>query len=874
MKNLDKNYNPSAFEERIYKQWTEQGLFTPKADENKKPFTIVLPPPNITGQLHIGHAQTFTYPDILIRWRRMQGYAALWLPGTDHASIATEAKVVEQMKAEGITKADIGREKFLERLWQWKDKYGGIITQQLRKMGFSLDWSRERFTMDEGCSKAVRKVFLDLYEQGKIYHGERIINWCPKCRTSISDIECEYEEEAGHFWHILYPFADENEEGGIRIATTRPETLLGDTAVAVNPNDARYTHLIGKAVKLPLTDRVIPIIADEYVDMAFGTGAVKITPAHDPNDFEVGNRHNLPLIHMMNSDATISSVGGKYAGTDRYAARKQMVADLDAAGLLIKVEDHAHNVGHCQRCGTIVEPTASKQWFVRMEELAKPAADAVREKKIAMIPSRFEGIYLNWMDNIRDWCISRQLWWGHRIPAYYCQNPYCKAEIVCDPAPEKCPHCGGAVVQDEDTLDTWFSSALWPFSTLGWTGEKEQTEDYKYFYPTDVMITAGDIIFFWVARMIFSGMAYTGKIPFHTVMYAGIVRDEQGRKMSKSLDNGVDPLDIIAEYGADALRFTLMTGTSPGNDQRWSEKKLLAARNFANKLWNAARYVLMNLPDGCEPSELKNNQLKPEDKWLLFELNQTIKDVTRLLEQFEIGVAADKISDFIRDIYCDWYVELSKPRIYSGDIAPLNILLSVLKQALLLLHPFMPFITEEIYQTLPGTAQSIMIEKWPETQDEWDYAAEHAEFNRVVEGIRALRSLRVQNDIRQNAKVDVEIETAYEELFTEAIPFFEKLGGAQSVRVLRSADSKGKAVAVTDSARIFLAADAKEEQARLKKEQIAVQKDIDFLSKKLNNPGFLAKAPEKQVQAERQKLDSSNEKMKKILDSLGEIEGD
>jgi valyl-tRNA synthetase len=871
MKNLATKYNPSDFEERIYKQWVDRGLFTPEIDESKKPFTIVLPPPNITGQLHIGHAQTFTYPDILIRWRRMQGYAALWLPGTDHASIATEAKVVEQMKTEGITKADIGREKFLERLWLWKDKYGGIITQQMRKMGFSLDWSRERFTMDEGCSKAVRKVFMDLYEQGKIYHGERIINWCPKCKTSISDIECEYEEEAGHFWHILYPFEDEGMSGGIEIATTRPETLLGDVAVAVNPNDERYTHLIGKTVKLPLTDRIIPIIADEYVDMAFGTGAVKITPAHDPNDFEVGNRHHLPLIHMMNNDATISSVGGKYAGMDRYAARKAMVADLQAAGLLIKVEDHAHNVGHCQRCKTIVEPTASKQWFVRMEELAKPAADVVREKKIAMIPSRFEGIYLNWMDNIRDWCISRQLWWGHRIPAYYCQNPDCKAEIVCDPAPEHCPHCGGAVVQDEDTLDTWFSSALWPFSTLGWEGEKEQTADYKYFYPTDVMITAGDIIFFWVARMIFSGMAYTGQIPFHTVMYAGIVRDEQGRKMSKSLDNGVDPLDIIAEYGADALRFTLMTGTSPGNDQRWSEKKLLAARNFANKLWNAARYVLMNLPEDFAASELKQEELKPEDKWLLFELNRTVKDVTRLLEQYEIGVAADKISDFIRDIYCDWYVELSKPRIYSGDKTPLNMLLLALKQALLLLHPFMPFITEEIYQNLPGTKQSIMIEKWPEVKAEWDYSSEHAEFNRIVEGIRALRSLRAQKNIQQNAKIDVEIETEYTGLFTEAIPFFEKLGGAQRVRVSGSVDSANKAVAVTDSARIFLVADAKEEQARLKKEQAAVQKDIDFLSKKLNNPGFLAKAPAAQVEAERAKMRSAEEKMKKILESLGEI---
>ncbi len=875
-KELSKTYNPKEFEERIYKNWEESGYFHAEIDPKKKPYTIVMPPPNITGQLHLGHAFDSTLQDILIRWRRMQGYAALWLPGTDHASIATEAKIVAAMKNEGITKEQIGRDEFLKRAWDWKREYGGRIDLQQRKLGSSCDWSRERFTLDEGCSKAVEKVFMDLYNKGLIYHGVRMINWCPNCKTSISDIECEYEEQDGFFWHINYPIADGS--GYVEIATTRPETLLGDTAVAVNPKDERYAGIVGKMLKLPLTDREIPVIADDYVDMEFGTGCVKITPAHDPNDYEVGLRHNLAVIHMMNDDATIrEDVGGKYAGMDRFEARKAMVEDLDAQGLLVKVVPHKHNVGTCQRCGTTVEPRASLQWFVAMKELAKPAIDVVKSGELRYIPKRFENSYLYWMENIRDWCISRQLWWGHRIPAYYCQNVSCNHTEISLEKVEKCPKCGAPMKQDEDTLDTWFSSALWPFSTLGWP---EKTADLEYFYPTNTLVTGYDIIGFWVSRMIFSGIEHTGEKPFKDVLIHGLVRDEQGRKMSKSLGNGVDPLEIIDQYGADALRLTLVTGNAPGNDMRWTETKLLNSRNFINKLWNASRYILMNLPEDFAADGLPEN-LPIEDKWVLSLYNDMIKNVTANLEAYELGVAIGNLYDFIWDVFCDWYIELTKPRIAAGGetaLAAQKVLVYVMTGVLKTLHPFLPFVTEEIWQSIPhGETESIMMSKWCEYDEKLAFTKEQEDFSKIVEAIRAVRVRRNEMNVPPSKKVTMIVETKFTELFGGCKAFFEKLAGAGEFTVTNEAPSAdGMATVVTDAARIFMPmgelVDKEKELARLEKEKKAAQKDIDFLSGKLNNQGFLAKAPAAQIENERAKLAKAEEKMAKINESIKSLQ--
>lgn len=868
-KELSKTYSPKDFEDRIYKYWENSGFFKAERDPDKKPYTIVMPPPNITGQLHMGHALDCTLQDILIRWRRMEGYAALWLPGTDHAALATEAKIVSEMKKEGVTKQQLGREGFMQRAWEWNSKYGGRIKEQQRKMGSSCDWSRDRFTMDEGCSRAVQKVFIDLYSKGLIYRRERIINWCPSCKTSISDIETEYEEQDGFFWHIKYPFADGS--GFVEIATTRPETLLGDTAVAVNPKDERYTHLVGKMLKLPLTDREIPVIADDYVDMEFGTGCVKITPAHDPNDFEVGKRHNLAVVHMMNPDATIKEgIGGKYAGMDRYEARKAMVADLEAQGLLVKVEPHKHNVGTCQRCGTTVEPTASLQWFVKMKELAQPAIDVVKSGELRYIPKRFENGYLFWMENIRDWCISRQIWWGHRIPAYYCQNKDCGHTEISLEGIDKCPKCGAPMIQEEDTLDTWFSSALWPFSTLGWP---EKTPDYEYFYPTQTLVTGYDIITFWVSRMIFSGLEHTGEKPFKDVLIHGLVRDELGRKMSKSLGNGVDPLDIIDKYGADALRLTLVTGNAPGNDMRWTETKVTNSRNFINKLWNASRYILMNLPEDFEKPALPE-ELPEEDKWALSLFNDMVKNVTANLEAYELGVAVQNIYDYTWDIFCDWYIELTKPRIAEGGataLAAQNVLVHIMTGILKMLHPFIPFVTEEIWQSLSnGEAESIMIADWCKYDEKLHFPKEQEDFSKIVDAIKAVRVQRSELNVPPSKKASMEIETKDIELFKNCASFFVKLAGASSVEVKKKVeDTTGKLTAVTSAARIFTPkgelVDEEKEKARIEKEKKAVQKDIDFLSAKLNNPGFLAKAPTQQIENERAKLAKAEEKMRKLM---------
>ncbi|MCL2634102.1 MAG: valine--tRNA ligase [Oscillospiraceae bacterium] len=808
MKQLEKNYSPKDFENRIYADWEAKGYFHAVVDKNKKPYCIVIPPPNITGQLHIGHALDNTLQDILIRFKRMQGYSALWLPGTDHASIATEAKIVASMKEEGLTKDDVGRDGFLERAWEWKRLYGGTIVQQLKKLGSSCDWERERFTMDEGCSKAVQKVFIDLYNQGLIYHGERIINWCPNCQTSISDIECEYEEKDGFFWHIKYPVVGD-ESTSIVVATTRPETMLGDTAIAVNPNDKRYKHLIGKNVILPLMNREIPIIADEYVDMEFGTGAVKITPAHDPNDFEVGSRHDLPLVNVMDSNAVINENGGAYKGMERYKARKAIVKDLEAAGLLVKTEPHKHNVGGCQRCSTVVEPRASLQWFVSMKPLAEPAMEVVRNGRLNWVSKRFENVYMQWMENIRDWCISRQLWWGHRIPAYYCQNPDCSHEIISESAPDKCDKCGGTVIQDDDTLDTWFSSALWPFSTLGYP---EKTPELEYFYPTSVIVPAYDIIPFWVARMIFSGLHFMDDVPFHDVFIHGLIRDEKGRKMSKSLGNGVDPLDVIDKYGADALRLVMVHGVSQESDVRWSESKILAARNFANKLWNAARFVLMDC-DYNSQCTIHNSQLAIEDKWVLSKYNRLVKEVTENLEAYNLGVAVGKVHDFIWNVYCDWYIELTKQR--KQEAMP--VLLYVMEGFLKLLHPFMPFITEEIWQSIPhseGETESIMVSKWFEFSQELDFSEEEAEFDVTVEKMIEERMAR-QNLL-----------------------------------------------------------DKEKEITRLEKELKQAKTDIEFIGNKLSNENFVTKAPPQQVENERTKLSKAQERLSEIEKSLEALRGD
>ncbi len=870
-KELAKTYSPKDFEERIYKEWEEKRYFHAERDPQKTPYTIVIPPPNITGQLHMGHALDNTLQDILIRWKRMDGYAALWLPGTDHASIATEAKIVAAMKDDGVTKDDIGRDGFLERAWEWKRVYGGRIVQQLKKLGSSCDWERERFTLDDGCSKAVQKVFIDLHNKGYIYHGERIINWCPNCKTSISDIECEYEEQEGHFWHINYPLSDGS--GVVQIATTRPETLLGDTALAVNPKDERYKNIVGKTVKLPLTDREIPIVADEYVEMDFGTGVVKITPAHDPNDYEVGKRHDLPIINVMNDDATINEMGGKYAGMDRYEARKAMVADLEAQGLLVKVESHVHNVGTCQRCHTVVEPRASKQWFVRMKELAQPAIEVVKSGELKYVPKHFENGYLYWMENIRDWCISRQLWWGHRIPAYYCTDEKCGHEVISATSLDVCPKCGAVMKQDEDTLDTWFSSALWPFSTLGWP---DDTEDLKYFYPTNTLVTGYDIIPFWGARMIFSGLEHTKQKPFSDVLIHGLVRDELGRKMSKSLGNGVDPLEIIDKYGADALRLALITGNAPGNDMRWTETKVTSARNFVNKLWNASRYILMNLPESMTEAKLPE-RLPIEDKWLLSQFNDLIGEVSSNLDSYEIGIAIQKLYDFTWDVYCDWYIELTKPRIAEGGdtaIAAQNVLVYVMQGLLKLLHPFIPFVTEEIWQSMPVTeSESIMVAKWCKQSGELSFPEEKKAFDKIIDAIKGIRVQRNELNVPPSKKVTMIIETADTELFGSCRAFFERLAGAGELTVTADETAaEGMVTVVTAAARVFMPmgelVDTEKELARLEKEKKAVQKDIDFSSGKLNNQGFIAKAPAAQVEAEKAKLAKAEEKMAKIMQSI------
>ncbi|MGN0581129.1 MAG: valine--tRNA ligase, partial [Oscillospiraceae bacterium] len=852
-KELNKVYDPGNVEDRIYKYWVDNNCFRAEVDRTKKPYTIVIPPPNITGQLHMGHALDETLQDILIRYKRMSGYATLWLPGTDHASIATEAKIVEAMRKDGVTKEDIGRDGFMERAWKWKEQYGGRIVEQLKKLGSSCDWSRERFTMDEGCNKAVKEVFVKLYDKGLIYRGERIINWCPKCKTSISDAEVEYEDQAGHFWHLRYKLADGS--GYLELATTRPETLLGDTAVAVNPNDERYKDLVGKNVILPLVHREIPIVADDYVEMDFGTGVVKITPAHDPNDFEVGLRHNLPVINVMTDEAKITEDYPKYAGMDRYEARKAIVADLEAEGALVKIEDYSHNVGTCYRCSTTVEPRVSKQWFVKMEPLAQPAIDAVKNGETKFVPERFNKIYFHWLENIKDWCISRQLWWGHQIPAFYCDS--CGEMVVTKENSVVCPKCGKPMRQDPDTLDTWFSSALWPFSTLGWP---DKTEDLDFFYPTNTLVTGYDIIFFWVVRMMFSGIEHMGKVPFDTVLIHGLVRDSQGQKMSKSLGNGIDPLEVIAEYGADALRFTLATGNSPGNDMRYMDEKVKASRNFANKLWNASRFIMMNLPDDFKFTGLPEN-LNIEDKWIISKFNDLAKAVNDNLDNFELGVAVSKLYDFIWDVYCDWYIELTKPRIMAGGETKASaqaVLVFIMQGMLKLLHPFMPFITEEIWQTLTDGETPIMLEKFPVFEEALSFKAEEEAFEKVIAVIKEIRNRRTEMNIPPSVKAQVFIETELKELFESCSMFFEKMAFASSVKVDSSFELEDAVTAVTDSARAFIPmnelVDKDKELARLNKEKEKVQKDIDFLSGKLNNPGFVAKAPEKLIEAEKAKL--------------------
>lgn len=871
MKQLAKTYDPHEVEDRIYDSWIKGNYFHAEPDESKKPYTIVIPPPNITGQLHMGHALDETLQDILIRWRRMQGYSALWLPGTDHASIATEAKIVQAMAEEGVTKEDIGRDGFLERAWKWKEKYGGRIIEQLKKLGSSCDWERERFTLDEGCSEAVREVFVRLYEKGLIYRGERIINWCPHCKTSISDAEVEYSEKDGFFWHLSYPLADGS--GDLKLATTRPETMLGDTAVAVHPDDERYKHLIGKNVILPLCNREIPIVADEYVEMDFGTGVVKITPAHDPNDFEVGLRHNLPIINVMTDDGIINENGGKYAGMDRYECRKAIVADLEKGGYLVKIEPLKHNVGECYRCHTIVEPRVSKQWFVKMKPLAGPAIDVVKEGKVKFVPERFDKIYYHWMENIKDWCISRQLWWGHRIPAWYCKD--CGEVIVAREKPDNCPKCGRLrLEQDPDTLDTWFSSALWPFSTLGWP---DNTEELKYYYPTNTLVTGYDIIFFWVARMIFSGVEQMGEPPFDTVFIHGIVRDSQGRKMSKSLGNGIDPLEVIDQYGADSLRFTLATGNSPGNDMRYMPERVEASRNFANKLWNASRFVLMNIDEDMPAPSISEN-LQIEDKWVISKFNTLAKEVTENLEKFELGIAVQKLYDFIWDIYCDWYIELAKIRIQSDEQHADNtrkVLVWVLSNTLKLLHPFMPFITEEIWQTLPHDGESIMISQWPSYDEKLNFSADEAELERMIAAVRAIRNRRSEMNVPPSKKAKIYIETVFADTFEKCSMFIKRLAYASEV-VINIQDDFSTAVSiVTNDAKIFIPMgeliDFAAEKARLEKEYANAEKELAQVMGKLNNESFVSKAPAHIVEKQRQQAEKLNEKIAMIKDSIAKL---
>ncbi len=870
---LAKTYDPREVEDRIYKSWLDGGYFHAEADPAKKPYTIVIPPPNITGQLHMGHALDETLQDILVRFRRMQGYCTLWLPGTDHASIATEAKIVEAMRKEGIKKEDIGREAFLERAWDWKAKYGGRIVEQLKKLGSSCDWQRERFTLDEGCSKAVREVFVRLYEKGLIYRGKRIINWCPHCRTSISDAEVEFSERDGYFWHVRYPFKDGS--GYIELATTRPETMLGDTAVAVHPDDERYKALVGKTLILPLVGREIPLIADGYVERDFGTGVVKITPAHDPNDFEVGLRHNLEVINVMDDSGSINENGGKYAGMTGLEARKKIVEDLKEQGFLVKVEPIKHNVGSCYRCGTVVEPRVSTQWFVKMEPLAKPALEAVREGKVRFIPERFTKIYYHWMENIKDWCISRQLWWGHRIPAWYCRD--CGEIVVSRETPHKCPKCGSAnLKQDEDTLDTWFSSALWPFSTLGWPDE---TPDFKYFYPTDTLVTGYDIIFFWVSRMIFSAIEQTGEVPFKTVLIHGLVRDEQGRKMSKSLGNGIDPLKIIGEYGADALRFMLAAGNSPGNDMRFSPDKVQASRNFANKIWNASRFIQMNI-DGRDVKNALPDKLALEDKWIVDLFNNTAKEVTANLERFELGIAVQKLYDFLWNEFCDWYIEISKIRLNSDDEAAAQnarqVLVWVMSGTVKLLHPFMPFITEEIWQALPHDGKTIMMAGWPEYDGKLSFAQASEEMGKIMDAVRAVRNRRSEMNVPPSRKTHMYIETASKETFAKGIDIMKRLAYAENIVISSEIDLDGAVTVVTPDAKIFIPTDdlvdREAELKRLNKELESAQKQLCTANAKLKNEKFLSKAPEKVVDGVKQNAQKLSEHialLKSGIEALG-----
>ena len=879
-KELAKTYDPKGIEERLYQKWMDNGYFHAKVNPDKKPFTIVMPPPNVTGQLHMGHALDETMQDILIRFKRMQGYEALWQPGTDHAAIATEVKVTEKLKKEGIDKAEIGREKFLEYAWEWKEEYGGKIINQLKKLGASADWDRERFTMDEGCSKAVQEVFIKLYEKGYIYKGSRIINWCPVCQTSISDAEVEHEDHDGFFWHINYPVV--GEEGKfVEIATTRPETLLGDTAVAVNPEDERYKDLVGKMLKLPLTEREIPVVADEYVDKEFGTGCVKITPAHDPNDFEVGKRHNLPEINIMNDDATINELGGKYAGMDRYEARKAMVEDLKELGLLVKVVPHSHSVGTHDRCKTTVEPMIKPQWFVRMKEMGEAAIQTLQDGNLKFVPERFNKIYLHWLENIKDWCISRQLWWGHRIPAYYCEE--CGETVVAGEMPEKCPKCGCTHLhQDEDTLDTWFSSALWPFSTLGWP---ENTEELDYFYPTDVLVTGYDIIFFWVIRMVFSGLEQTGKTPFHHVLIHGLVRDSQGRKMSKSLGNGIDPLEVIDKYGADALRLTLMTGNAPGNDMRFYWERVEASRNFANKVWNASRFIMMNLEKAEVPADIDLSVLTGADKWILSKVNTLAKDVTENLDKYELGIAVQKVYDFIWEDFCDWYIDMVKPRLYSEEdttkAAALWTLKTVLANALTLLHPYMPFIKEEIFCTLCPEEESIMISSWPEFTEAWNFTADEEAVEMMKEAVRSIRNVRTGMNVPPSKKAKVYVVSENEgvrEVFENGKVFFASLGYASEVLV--QADKTGIAddavSAVTSEAVIYMPfaelVDIEKEIERLKKEEEKLEKELARVNGMLKNERFISKAPESKVAEEREKLERYTNMMEQVKLRLAQLQ--
>ncbi|NLM73790.1 MAG: valine--tRNA ligase [Clostridiaceae bacterium] len=879
-KEIAKTYDPKQVEDKLYANWMEKDYFHAVIDPDKEPFTIVIPPPNITGQLHMGHALDNTMQDILIRMKRMQGYCTLWLPGTDHASIATEVKIVEKMAEEGITKEDIGREGFLERAWEWKKQYGGRIVEQLKKLGSSCDWKRERFTMDEGLSRAVLEVFVRLYEKGLIYRGERIINWCPTCGTTISDAEVEYEEQHGHFWHIRYPVKDSDEF--VEVATTRPETMLGDTAVAVHPEDERYQHLIGKTVILPLMNREIPVVADTYVDREFGTGVVKITPAHDPNDFEVGLRHNLEVINVMNEDATINENGGKYAGLDRYEARKQVVKDLEEQGFLVKVKEHVHNVGSCYRCSTTIEPRVSYQWFVKMKPLAEPAIEAVRNGTIKFVPERFSKIYFNWMENIQDWCISRQLWWGHRIPAYYCDD--CGEITVSRTEPGECPKCHSKKIrQDEDVLDTWFSSALWPFSTLGWP---DVTEDLKYFYPTSVLVTGYDIIFFWVARMIFSGLEQMGKEPFKYVLIHGLVRDSLGRKMSKSLGNGIDPLDVIDKYGTDALRYALTIGTSPGNDMRFSEEKLEASRNFANKIWNAFRFVMMNFDEDIDFSKVDENNYTVADKWILSRINTIAKEVTENLERFELGIALQKIYEFIWEEFCDWYIELVKPRLYDreaqGRLEALYVLNKVLTDAMKLLHPFMPFITEEIYSHLITDSESIMISSWPTYSDKVLYPEEEKMMGFIMESVRGIRNIRAEMNVPVNRKAKA-IFVTQDELIGRVVEneksTFGRLASISDAVVQqdKTGISNDAVAVVVNGAEIYLPLedliDLEKEIERLEKEKESLIMELDRVNKKLGNESFVSKAPAAVVEQEREKLKKYTEMYEKVIERIETLKG-